>query len=106
MLVGIADETTPTTSNAFDRTFNGETDIGILILDANLTTLEYGSYIGGKGKDLFHDAYIDINDVLYIVGETNSADYPVLDGVLDTTYNGNKDVFISKSISYLVSSFR
>jgi hypothetical protein len=89
----------PTTENAYDRSFNGNTDIFITIFDPNTQSMVYSTYLGGKGYER-GNLRVD-NNIIYLAGETTSRDFPVTDDAYDTTYNGGNqnfggDVFITK----------
>jgi hypothetical protein len=91
-----SDNNYPTTPDAYDKSFNGFADVLILKLNTNLSTLLYATYIGGEGEDAAYGSVLDKDNNVYVVGYTNSSNFPMLDGVYDQGYNGNKDVFIIK----------
>ncbi len=65
-------------------------------LSANLSSLEYGSYLGGSGEDRPLVVALDGSGLLYAAGFTRSVDFPTTDGALDSSYNGGtSDAFIS-----------
>ena len=67
----------PTTSNAFDQTFNGVRDVVIARFSSDLSRLSYSSYLGGE--------------------TAQSSDFPATDGAFSTTFNGGaSDAFIRK----------
>ncbi|MFB3896072.1 MAG: SBBP repeat-containing protein [bacterium] len=88
----------PTTSGAFDTTFNGGLyDIFISKLNASGTALVYSSYLGGTGDDEGRGIAIDSSGNAYICGYTNSTNFPTTFGAFDTTFNGGLyDGFVSK----------
>lgn len=92
----------PTTSSAFDRTLNGSADTFVAKLTPSGTSLAYGTYLGGQGQDSARGLWgsfvaVDSGGAAYVVGKTDSPDYPVTSGAFDTTYNGGTyDVFASK----------
>lgn len=91
---------------AFDATFGGPVDTFIAMFDPGLSTLTYGSYLGGDGGEWPYDFARLSSGELLIVGETTSGNLPTAnamqtslaggptwgnDGfvaVLDTTRNG------------------
>ncbi len=82
----------PVTAGAFDATFNGGFgDSAFVRLDADLATLEYGSFLGGAGVDTASGIAFDAAGRIVIVGHTTSSDFPVskvaYDGVLNGTQN-------------------
>ncbi|MFB3895066.1 MAG: SBBP repeat-containing protein [bacterium] len=86
----------PTSSGAFDTTFNGLEDVFVTKLDATGTALLYSTYLGGKRHDGGIGIAIDSSENVYITGRTRSTDFPTTPGAFDTLYNGLYDAFISK----------
>jgi hypothetical protein len=89
----------PTTTDSYDESFNGLTDIFVLKLDHNGSKLLYSTLIGGSGWDDGGDIEIDSSGNAYITGSTNSSNFPVTPGAYDTSYNDaelNWDVIILK----------
>ena len=111
----------PTSATAYDRTFNGmynpdgsngDIDIVISKLSQDCSTLIGSTYIGGSGYDginainnplhFFYaddsrgEIIIDPADNCYIITTTNSADFPVTQGVVKTSLTGNSDAVICK----------
>ncbi|MBK7172521.1 MAG: hypothetical protein IPH84_04655 [Bacteroidales bacterium] len=70
-ITGIVQGTFPTTSGAYDNTFNGGTyDIIACKFDSNLTTLLYSTYLGTSGDDIPRgEPNIDENKNLLITGK-------------------------------------
>ncbi len=67
----------------------------VLVIDPDLTTMEFSSYIGGPGSDGIFDIVVANNHV-YVVGTTDTSLFPVTPGSYDNTYNGELDIFIAK----------
>lgn len=89
--------TFPTTLGSFDVSFNGSTDGFVVKMNSAGSGLLYGSFLGGSAADEGKDIAIDIAGNAYVVGNTRSADFPTVPGVLDTSYNGGDgDAFIVK----------
>jgi len=89
----------PTTSGAYDTTYNGGEDIIVIKLSPFGDTLVYSTYIGGTGDEDGWDIAVDENGDAYITGYTTSSDYPIISGAYDSTYNGGNyygDVFMTK----------
>ncbi|MFB3896979.1 MAG: SBBP repeat-containing protein [bacterium] len=87
----------PTTSGAYDTTYNGGEDTFISKLNKAGTALVYSTFIGGSNDDYGSSIAIDTAGNAYITGGTESAnDFPITLGAFDTTHNGDFDVFISK----------
>ncbi|MCC7430101.1 SBBP repeat-containing protein, partial [bacterium] len=64
--------------------------------NSDLSGLIYSTYLGGNGYDDFIGISVDVNENCYLSGGTFSADFPIVSGSWDTSYNGNGDAFISK----------
>lgn len=95
----------PTTSNAFDRTFNVDTcpRCGIDQYDAFVTKLNpagsglvYSTFLGGFDLDDALAIAVDGAGNAYVGGETGSSNFPVTGGAFDTTRNGAFDAFVTK----------
>ena len=101
--------TFPATPGAFQTTYGGLYDIGILKYDSAGQNLLYASYLGGSQSDSPHSLVMDegANDLL-VLGTTSSENFPVTNGVIDTdygggtfaanviTYNNGSDIFIAR----------
>ncbi|HQU84901.1 MAG TPA: SBBP repeat-containing protein, partial [Pyrinomonadaceae bacterium] len=97
-VTGVASISFPTTSGAFDETFNGGSDVFVTKLNPNGSALLYSTYIGASNSDLANDIAIDSSGNAYIVVRTADTivDYPTTPGAFDTTFNGNEDVAVTK----------
>jgi hypothetical protein len=96
-------EVYPVTDGAFD-TFCGEsgTEKAVVTrLSNDLTVVEASTYLGADGDgshyfDRARDLAIDAQGNIWVTGVTTKPDFPVTDGCLDPTHNGEIDLFISK----------
>lgn len=76
--------------------FNNPLEDGFVArLSADLSRLDFGSYLGGSGVDLTKVVAVDAAGLIYAAGRTDSVDFPTTAGAFDTTYNGGtSDAFI------------
>lgn len=87
----------PTTPGAFDTSYNGgKSDIFVSKLTGDLTKLLVSSYLGGTLTDIGEAVLVDKDGNILVSGETDSPDFPVIDGSYDTSFNNYQDVFVSK----------
>ncbi len=100
----------PTTSGAYDQTFNGWFDAFVVEFNEAGSALDYSTYIGGSARDRANRLAIDASGNVFITGDTEdgTTDFPTTVGAFDTTINssgvGNGDFFISKLGSPTVSA--
>jgi len=83
----------PTTTGAFDETFNGS-DVFVTKLNSDLSgPLLASTFIGsGAGNGII----LDSSNNVFVTGSTASTDYPTTTGAFDETHNGSRDVFVTK----------
>ena len=80
--------------NAFDETLSGESDAFIAKF-ATDGSLLWSSYLGGSNRDrAFAIAIVD-DGSCFVLGNTNSSDFPVKNAYNDT-FSGYEDLFVSK----------
>lgn len=96
IFTGEAGSNFPTTSGAYDQTFNGgNTDCIIIKLKNDGSKLLYSSYLGGPGKDFARDFTIDNSGNLMLTGSCGDG-FPISECTFDNSFNGgNTDCFLS-----------
>lgn len=87
----------PTTSGAFDNTYNSGTgsfpmDVGITKYNATGNSLLFSTYIGGAGNETPHSIVAAPNGELYIYGVTSSNNFPMPGTPYDNSFNGGPNV--------------
>ena len=86
----------PTTSAAFDTSYNGgDRDAFVIKLNASGTRLIYATLLGGSGYDYGLAIAVDGADSAFVTGGTGSSNFPTTPGAFDTSRNGG-DAFVVK----------
>ena len=87
----------PTSAGAYDTSFNGGgTDGFVTKLAPTGTGLAYSTFLGGTAGDAGSVIAVDGQGRVYVAGYTDSSDFPTSAGAFDTSYNGGRDVFVTK----------
>jgi len=95
----------PTTFGAHDQTYNGGQysanslwpfDISITKFNPTGTSILYSTYYGGILNEQPHSLVVNSNNELYVVGRTNSTNFPTTAGAYDQTQNGGYDIIVGK----------
>jgi len=86
----------PVTAGAFQTTLAGDADAFVAKLNAAGSALVYSSYLGGSGRDMGSAIAVDRASQAYVLGDTNSVDFPVLNAAQPSHGGGGGDVFITK----------
>ena len=88
----------PTTSGAFDESFNADYDSFVTKFEADGTDLQYSTLLGGNDLDISggEGIVLDSAGYVYLTGRTESDDFPTTSGVYDESHNGSADFFIAK----------
>lgn len=86
----------PLTGDAIQFSLFGTTDAFVTVLDPTGSFLEFSTYLGGSSTDIGNGIAVDLNNQIYITGQTFSFDYPVSSFTLQPFLNGVSDAFITK----------
>ncbi|MDF7812983.1 gliding motility-associated C-terminal domain-containing protein [Hymenobacter sp. YC55] len=81
----------PTSPGAFDTSFNGTTDVGIIKYNTAVTGSAarlYATYLGGRSMEAPHSMVVNPQGELVIMGSTGSNNFPTTNGAYDTSHNG------------------
>ncbi len=81
------------TANALDASHNGTLDVFVSKLSADGSTLLYSTYIGGTGNDVGWHVALDNDGAAYVVGYTQSSNWPLVNAV-DSTIEGSQEGFM------------
>lgn len=77
----------PTTTGAYDQSYNNDWDVSITKFNATGASLIYSTYLGGVESENPSSIVIDDQNELVILGETSSPDFPTTAGAYDRTFN-------------------
>lgn len=88
----------PTTSGVVQKNFKGIAPQADAFLAKFSPTgaLIFATYLGGTGDDGAAGVALEWNGNIYLVGSTNSEDFPTTVGALQTAYHGGGDAFVAK----------
>jgi PKD repeat protein len=86
----------PLTPNAFDRSHNGDTDMYLTVLDRFGESLYHSTLLGGSGADSGASLALSPEGIVYVAGQTTSADFPVTPGAYSGPFGGAADAFAVK----------
>lgn len=78
----------PATTGAFQVSFGGIYDIGILKYDSVGQQLLYATYIGGNDTESPHSLVMNSSEELIILGTTGSSDFPTTVNAFDRLFEG------------------
>jgi gliding motility-associated-like protein len=89
----------PVTTGAYQITYGGARDMCILKFNSTGSALIYATYLGGSKSDYPHSLF-DYNNNLYILGTTNSSNFPTSSTAFDQTFNnttasGHSDIVVT-----------
>lgn len=85
----------PTTAGAFDEEHNGSYDAFLTLINEDGTELVSSTFLGGDGSDIARGLALSDNGFVYITGETSSSNFPLSPDALDSTLDGDVDVFVT-----------
>lgn len=87
----------PVTANAFQPSYGGGASDGFVCkISPNGTTLEYSTYLGGNQEDKFNFIAVDARGIVYVGGQTFSADYPTTADAFQATAPGASNAMVSR----------
>nr|AIF01468.1 cell surface glycoprotein (s-layer protein) related protein [uncultured marine group II/III euryarchaeote KM3_148_H03] len=89
----------PTTSGAYDTTYNSGSSPVIFVFKLNNlgTDLIYSTYVGADiNSSLGRGIAVDLSGNAYVAGQTSSPGFPTTEDAYDTTHNGKSDIVVFK----------
>jgi uncharacterized repeat protein (TIGR01451 family) len=81
--------------NAIQPQLRGECDAFVAKLNPNGNALTYATYLGGSGCDIATGITIEKTGSMFVVGRTNSIDFPIANPI-QPKLRGGFDVFLTK----------
>ncbi|MEE8575314.1 MAG: SBBP repeat-containing protein, partial [Thermodesulfobacteriota bacterium] len=98
---GAAYVTGETSSNGFPTVSaiygdNTNTDVFVTKLDPEGSAIAYSTYLGGTGYDLGQAIAVDGAGAAYVMGYTDSGNFPTASAIYGTYAGGTYDAFVSK----------
>ncbi|MBN1658074.1 MAG: SBBP repeat-containing protein [Anaerolineae bacterium] len=84
----------PGSPQAFDTTRAGDEDLFLAKLDPTGREIVYATYLGGAGRDRAEDVTVDDTGGAYVVGWTESPDFPVTQGAWQTSHTGRSGFLV------------
>ena len=82
----------PRTAGAFQTTYGGMYDIGILKYDSAGKQLLYATYLGGQQSESPHSLVMNASEELIVLGTTSSTDFPTTTDAISRTFSGGEPV--------------
>lgn len=96
IVVGSTDsQVFPTSTGVYDTTYNGGTDGFITKYDNKFSRIIFSTYFGGGSDDKINALALDINDNIYVAGETLSPSFPLVNA-WKYEHGGKTDAFVAK----------
>jgi hypothetical protein len=76
--------------------YTNQYDVLLTEIDPTGSIQLFSTYLGGNGDDYPTGIALDASGSMYVVGYTDSTDYPVTAAALQNTLGGNNDAFVAK----------
>jgi len=75
----------PTITGAFQTSLKGSSNLFVTEFNPSGSALIYSTYIGGSGIDISYGMVLDGSNNVYITGQTDSPDFPMVNAYQTTT---------------------
>ncbi|MBL0744374.1 PKD domain-containing protein [Chryseolinea lacunae] len=82
----------PATPGAFQTSYGGAYDVGLLKYDSTGSTLLYASHLGGDLSESPHSLVMNASHELVVLGTTSSINFPTSATAFDRSFNGGTAV--------------
>jgi len=83
------------TVNPLQATYGGSQNAFVAQLNDAGSALVYSTFLGGAGLDVGNGVAVDSSGIAYVVGSTNSPDFPAVNAIQSTFGGGTNDVFVA-----------
>lgn len=86
------------TASPLQAGLSGSVDAFVTVLNPTGSGLIYSTYLGGSGDEEGRALTVDSSGNAYVVGLTNSIDFPTTGGAFQPVFAGGGDAFVAKII--------
>jgi len=94
---GTASKDFPVNAGGYSKILKGKTDAVVCKFDKDLKKIVASTYIGGNKSENGISIALDKKGNVYVLGVTNSKDFPIIRNGFDNKINGEKkDLFVAK----------
>jgi PKD repeat protein len=90
----------PATTGAFQVSYGGSIDVGILKFNATTGGLLYATYLGGSAAEFPHSLVVDKNRELIVLGTSSSSNFPTTFGAVDNSFNGGFAITVISGVFF------
>jgi hypothetical protein len=95
-VTGLTASTNFPTANPLQASNAGDFDGYVTKLNAAGSALVYSTYLGGSGFEEPTGIAVDSSGNAYVIGETQSSNFPVTPGAPQSSFGGVRDAFVTK----------
>ncbi len=85
----------PTTPGAFQTSQAGVLNAFVTKLNPSGSALMYSTLLGGSSQDYDFGIALDFSDDVYLIGYTESADFPTTPGAFQSTLAGSQNAYVT-----------
>ena len=89
----------PVTAGSYDQTRNNShewVDVFVAKVSADGSEILAATYLGGRYDEYADDIEVDASGRVFVVGHTDSSNFPVTAGAYDTSFGGSTDIFVAE----------
>lgn len=93
---GSAGSSFPVSTGAAQSNFGGLLDGFVTAIDTNGRRVIFSSLLGGNGDDEIRGVAVDGAGAAFVTGQTNSSNFPVTTGAIQSSISGVNDAFVTR----------